>query len=305
MSFPVFPNEVHPLSRMAVRPEPLLPWKDCYHSSFGEAECRVSSDEKDRSKVTTLDRSFRHILRDEFMVDLNSARELYAAAAVPLPSSPAASCASLHANDVAQGFPKNPASAPLPSSDENATFDLAAAESPQLGAQHPSNCGSEYLPDDVSIIASDDSAIWDEDDEGGDLAADLLKAMFTGRTNPMYPIIQVDYDLSTIDDFDPPSEYFKEEEALRSIIRAGLLRQYSREMAVDFGAGTSHSSLTASRISSASESVKTLSSASSQLHVGHPSLLSFLKKLLRPLKTARMHVSNKVRSITARLRRRS
>ncbi|KAL0958529.1 hypothetical protein HGRIS_000670 [Hohenbuehelia grisea] len=53
---------------------------------------------------------------------------------------------------------------------------------------------------------------------------------------PMFPIIQVEYDLSTIDDFDSPSEYFKEEAALQSIIRAGLRRQYRREMAVDFGA---------------------------------------------------------------------
>ncbi|KAL0958514.1 hypothetical protein HGRIS_000656 [Hohenbuehelia grisea] len=306
LSFPVFPNEVHPLSRMAVKPEPPLPWKDCYHSSFGDAQCRLSSNGKDRIQVTTLDKSFRRMLRRECTRDLESAEELYVAAAVPLPPTPISPSASLPAGDLPQCFPNAPASAPAPPSDENAFFDFEASESIRFDPQYPRYCGSEYLSDgdNVSIIASDDDcAISDEDDEEDNLLASFLKATCTGSSNPMYPIIQVDLDLSTIDDFDPPSEYFKEEAALRSIIRAGLVRQYRREIAVDFG--TSQASLTASRLSSVSESVKTLSSASSHPHVGHPSLLSFLKKLLRPLKTARMHVSSKVRTLTARLRRRS
>ncbi|KAL0958530.1 hypothetical protein HGRIS_000671 [Hohenbuehelia grisea] len=283
MSFPVFPNEAHPLSRMAVKPEPLLPWKDCYHSSFGQAECRVSSDKKDRSKVTTLDGFFRNrILRRGFMDDLYVAREIYAAAAVPLPPSPAGSSASLPAGGVPQRSPRTPASAPLPPGDENATFELGAAESPQFDAQHLPNW------DGASITVSCYSSIiiWDEDDdvdEGSDLPAGYLKAMFDIWNNPMDPIIQVNYDLATIDDFDPPSEYFKEEEALRRIIRASLRRQHRREMAMDFGA--SQGSLIASATSSASESIKTPSSASSYPHhdAGHPSLFTFLKKLLRPL----------------------
>ncbi|KAL0958528.1 hypothetical protein HGRIS_000669 [Hohenbuehelia grisea] len=150
MSFPVFPNEAHPLSRMAVKPEPLLPWKDCYHSSLGQAECRISSDEKDRTKVTKLNGSFRQTLRREFYSDLKTAQGLYRAVAVPLPPSPAVSCVSLPRDRAVFQHPATKVSpVSLPPSDQKPTFDLVATESRQADAQCPRYC--EFEPqDDVS-----------------------------------------------------------------------------------------------------------------------------------------------------------
>ena len=41
MCIPIYPNEVHPTGRSALRTEPVFPFSNCYHWAFSNIDVRV------------------------------------------------------------------------------------------------------------------------------------------------------------------------------------------------------------------------------------------------------------------------